>query len=216
MVELLIALTISSVLLTTALVALDSTFKRYTVVSENASTHVVARTVMHRIQAMIRTGSDFAPYPVDVLDTTQNPRDYSYIEFVSQRDASGSPREITRIERRAASTTTINSESTRLRGPFVLWVRVTSFAPGSSSPTVQEFPMLDGVAAANFNLEYEPGPRLVRATVDLTVLPLANAVQTNESGTFATTTTGGNLKRSITSDATGQTIRLVATTSPRD
>src|SRR5262249_54498554 len=46
MVEMLIALTISSLLLTACLVALDTMFKFYETTSEEASTHVVSRLVM--------------------------------------------------------------------------------------------------------------------------------------------------------------------------
>ncbi|HZW10885.1 MAG TPA: prepilin-type N-terminal cleavage/methylation domain-containing protein [Phycisphaerales bacterium] len=55
-VELLVALTISSLLLTATLVALDASFKSYKVTTESASSHVVARMVMHRMTTMIRTG----------------------------------------------------------------------------------------------------------------------------------------------------------------
>src|SRR4051812_47070289 len=66
MVEMLIALTVSSLLLAACLVALDSSFKSYEMTTESASTHVVSRLVMHRVMAMIRQGQEFGPYPLGV------------------------------------------------------------------------------------------------------------------------------------------------------
>ncbi|HZW07383.1 MAG TPA: prepilin-type N-terminal cleavage/methylation domain-containing protein [Phycisphaerales bacterium] len=215
LVEVLIALTISATLLTGALVAFDSMFKRFEIISDSASTNVIARTVMHRTLSMIRTGTDFAPYPIDVLDSTQNPGNYTYIEFVSKRDSGGTPTEITRIERRAASTVTLNSESVTLRGPYVLWVTVTPSGGGAAL----DRPLLDGIVDLQFNLEYEPGPRLRRATIDMTVRPAGNTVQEqDEESRFTSTTTanGQTVDRQMAAtDATSQTIRLVASTSPR-
>jgi type II secretory pathway pseudopilin PulG len=215
-VELLIVLTISATLLVSALVALDALFKRYTIITDAASTNLVARTVMHRILTMVRTGTDFGPYPADVLDASTNPATYTYIEFVSERDSTGAVAELTRIERRAATTGAINGETIELRGPYVLWLKVTTYVGGS--PVVNERPMLDGVLDARFNLEYTVGPRLRRATIDLTVLPNGNTVQTSNAGTLTTNTTVNGqtvLNHTVSVDATAETIRLVASTSPR-
>ncbi|MEL7485087.1 MAG: hypothetical protein AAFN41_12145, partial [Planctomycetota bacterium] len=72
MVELLLALTIVSVVLTSALVALDASFRTYKSTTDSASTHVVSRLLIHRITAMIRTGTEFGPFPADVLDPAMN------------------------------------------------------------------------------------------------------------------------------------------------
>lgn len=215
LVEVLIALTISATLLTGALVAFDAMFKRFEIISDSASTNVISRTVMHRMLSMIRTGTDFAPYPTDVLDADANPANYTYIEFVSKRDSSNQPTEITRIERRAASTVTIGSESISLRGPYVLWVTVTPSGGG----TAIDRPLLDGVVDLQFNLEYEAGPRLRRATIDLTVRPAGNVVQQeNADHVYGSTVEidGETRDRQLAAtDATSSTIRLVASTSPR-
>ena len=215
LVEVLIALTISATLLTSALVAFDAMFKRFEIISDSASTNVIARTVMHRTLSMIRTGTDFAPYPSDVLDTSQNPANYTYIEFVSKRNSSNQPTEITRIERRAASTVTIGAESITLRGPYVLWVTVTPSGGGAAL----ERPLLDGIVDLQFNLQYEAGPRLRRATIDMTVRPAGNTVQKeDEEHRFTSTTTANGVtvdRQMASTDATSQTIRLVASTSPR-
>ncbi|MGQ0628840.1 MAG: PilW family protein, partial [Phycisphaerales bacterium] len=116
LIEMLVALTISSTLLAATLVALDVMFKRYTVVADSAGTHVVSRMVMHRILSMVRTGREFGPYPVDVLDPSQNPGTYDRMEFVSREDEEAGVREVTRLERREAGRATLgNSERVDLR-----------------------------------------------------------------------------------------------------
>lgn len=215
LIEVLIALTISATLLTSALVAFDAMFKRFEIISDSASTNVISRTVMHRMLSMIRTGTDFAPYPVDPLNPDENPGNYTYIEFVSRRDSANNPTEITRIERRAASTVTLNGESVTLRGPYAVWITVTPAGGGAAI----DRPLLDGVVDLTFNLQYEPGPRLRRATIDFTVLPAGNAVQKQDSESRFTSDVAVNgqtqTRQMIATDASSQTIRLVASTSPR-
>jgi prepilin-type N-terminal cleavage/methylation domain-containing protein len=84
LIEVLVALTIMGTLLTAAMTALDTSFKSYKVTTEGASTHVIARMVMSRIMTMMRTGTEFGPYPVDPLDRAQNPVLSDYLEFVSR------------------------------------------------------------------------------------------------------------------------------------
>lgn len=187
LVEMLVALTITSLLLTAALVALDSSFKGYKVTTEGASSHVVTRIVMQRVMAMIRTGAEFGPYPDDVLDTTQNPvRDADYIEFAVFDD--GTNRSIVRIERRDAE-----SEG---EGPYTLWYIQTDYAGGVVTAE-NETPLITNLQDARFTLEYDVGPRLRRATVDITVRP--NDVQDANVG----------------GDLLTPTIRLVSSAVPR-
>ena len=86
LIEMMIALTISVTLLTSALVALDGMFKGYQQTTESASTHVVSRIVTTRLLGMIRTGSDFGPIPNDILDSGSNPIFADYFEFASAKD----------------------------------------------------------------------------------------------------------------------------------
>jgi prepilin-type N-terminal cleavage/methylation domain-containing protein len=216
LVEMLVALTISAVLLTAALVALDAMFKRYTEISEASSTHMIARTSMHRMMALIRTGRDFSPYPVDPTDSAQNPITSNNIEFLSQGNLSGF-HEITRIERRTGGTFTLQGEQVTLRGPNTLWLRVTR-RPGATLISDDFYPLLEGVVDARFILEYEPGPRLVLATVDLTVLPMGNNVQTGSNDAWTNTATVNGVtvdNRSISSEGASEVVRLVSSTAPR-
>jgi prepilin-type N-terminal cleavage/methylation domain-containing protein len=217
-VELLVALTISSTLMAATLVALDAMFKRYTVISDTASSHVVARVVMHRILTMVRTGTEFGPYPTDVLDASQNPLTSTSIQFVSFDN--GTTREITTIDRRASGTWNDGTTNIEHRGPYTLWLKTQRTTAGST--TTVDRPLLDGILDAKFNLEYDPGPRLRRATIDLTVQPQGNVYSKFDSGTGKWSvqewdnSTGRWVERKMSSVAEqSPTIRLIASTSPR-
>jgi prepilin-type N-terminal cleavage/methylation domain-containing protein len=161
LVEMLIALAISASLLTATLQALDASWRGYRQVSESASSHVVTRIVIHRVLAMVRTGTNFSPFPADVLDSAQNPMVSTSIQFQSDEDRRAGNGRLTRLERRSP---TANA------GEFELWYVLLD---GTQNPPalLEERPLLRNVRECSFILEYEPGPRLLRATVDLTVQP---------------------------------------------
>ena len=69
LVELLIALAITAALLAAVMVALQASFVAYQTTTEVASTHTISRLIMSRMLTMIRTGSEFGPFPVDPLET---------------------------------------------------------------------------------------------------------------------------------------------------
>jgi prepilin-type N-terminal cleavage/methylation domain-containing protein len=153
LIELLIALAITAALLGATMVALDASFTAYQTTTEEASTHTIGRLIMHRILAMIRTGQDFAPFPV-------NPRDSlvtsDFIEFLTP---AGQVLTLEWVE---------NDEA--------LYVTITD--PGSGSSDTQL--LLEGVIpqfdADNnrippFTLQFEKGRELYRATVDLAIVP---------------------------------------------
>ena len=66
LVEMLIALAITAALLTSTFVALDVSFRAYQKTTEVASTHIIARLMMHRMLTLIRTGQEFGPYPINM------------------------------------------------------------------------------------------------------------------------------------------------------
>lgn len=189
LVEALIALALTAALLTASLAALDASFDSYRVNSESASTHVVSRIVAHRVLAMVRTGKDFGPYPASVLDPDENPLQSDFIEFVSFDDSSAGRRQVTRIERRVAPSGSA--------APYELWYVLIDFE-GSEIVSTQERPLLRGVIDAIFTLYYDRGPRLRKATFDLTVeaSPDIQAI-------------------AIDGDIVPRRIRLVASASPR-
>lgn len=187
MVEMLLALAISAALLAATLAAFDAAWRGYKVTTESASTHVVSRIVVHRMLAMVRTGTEFGPFPGDYFDPAQNPVVSNYMEFISEEDRLAGINRITRIEKRVSDTNPNENE---------LWyVRLDA---DTNPPTVlDERPLLRGVREALFILEYRPGPRLVKATIDLTVEPAEEeAIRT-----------GGTLAPPA--------IRLVASAEPR-
>lgn len=167
-VELLVALTITSMLLAGTLQALQTSFKSYKVTTESASTHVVARMVMHRLTAMIRTGTEFAPFPINPIRDPELIPDPAFIEFTSDVDSITGNKEITRIERRDAPSEFVASGG----APYELWFVRTIITPdGVTVGTPEEFPLLTDVQSIRFTLEYDVGPRLERMTIDLIVRP---------------------------------------------
>jgi prepilin-type N-terminal cleavage/methylation domain-containing protein len=184
-IEILVSLVITGTLLAASLVALDSAFKSYKQTVDGASTHVVSRMVMNRLMSMVRTGTEFGPSPQDVLldPVIQS----TFIEFVTRDDGAGN-RRIVRMERRDATVAA--------RGPFELWYMQTDMA-GTAVVASDERPMITGLTECSFQLQYDVGPRLRRATVDLTIRP--NDAQA----------------ASMYSDLEVPTIRLVSSVSPR-
>lgn len=203
LIELQIALAISAMLLTATLVALDTMFKGYEVNADSASSHVVTRIAVNRVLALIRTGTDFGPMPLDVLDVQQNPLVSDHIEFVSQRNALGEPATITRIEYRYPEAGALHQSwgigqaqpplGFEPAGPGAIWLVQINVASGAE----QEFQLLREVRSARFTLAYDIGPTLARATLDLTVEPAIPE----------------DIK--LESDAPPQVVRIVASSQPR-
>jgi prepilin-type N-terminal cleavage/methylation domain-containing protein len=188
LIEMLISLAITGTLLTAALTALDTSFRSYKATTESASTHVVSRMVMHRLMAMIRNGTEFGPYPVDTLDAAQNPLTSNFVEFTSIDNAATGQKQIIRIEQRATTDPA--------RGPSELWYIQTDFTNGLQTAQNSR-PLVSGLTEATFTLEYDVGPRLRKATVDMTVRP--NDLQDAKIG----------------SDDQIQLIRFVSSVNPR-
>ena len=186
-IEMLIALMISSLLLTACLVALDSSFKSYEQTTESASTHVVSRLVMHRMLSMIRQGEEFGPYPLGVLTPTKI--DTDYIEFVSFQDADTGERQVTRLSKVADAS---------IPNMFVLNYQRQDFRNGTMEAQFNH-PLVRNLRDVKFTLEYDIGPRLMQATIDLTIQP-------DDSTTDPTNINGG---------MNGDVLRLIASTSPR-
>lgn len=184
-VEMLVALTISATLLAATLSAFDASWRSYKHTSESASTHVVSRIVVHRVLAMIRTGSQFGPAPADVLNAALNPMTSNFMEFIAEEDRAAGLNRVTRLERRDVAGTP---------GEFELWYVHTDLDNGS---VLQQRPLLRNVRECAFVLEYEPGPRLLKATMDLTVAPRDDA----------------DMRIGVGNEA--PTIRLVASAGPR-
>lgn len=160
-VEMLIAIAITASLLTATIAAFDASWRSYRYTTEAASSHVVSRIVATRLLTLIRTGSEFGPFPDDVLDVAQNPLTSNSLEFITEADRAAGNGHVTRIERRSAPDPD---------GPFELWYVVLD-SNQDPPAVVQQRPLLRNVSEAMFILEYEPGPRLIRATVDLTINP---------------------------------------------
>jgi prepilin-type N-terminal cleavage/methylation domain-containing protein len=146
LVEMLIALAISAALLVAVLSALVASFRAYQATTEQASTHVVGRVIMHRMMALVRNGVDFGPLPEDARD-----RYVVTDEFVFVDDDG---REIALRLDRAAS---------------ALLMQVDDAAEQLLLEGVRGPVDSAGEAIGAFTLEFESGTTLVRASFDLTV-----------------------------------------------
>jgi prepilin-type N-terminal cleavage/methylation domain-containing protein len=155
LIELLIALAITSALLTATLVALNASFMAYQSTTESASTHTIARLLMHRIQALIRTGTQFTPVPADPTESI----------------ITSSSLEITSSIGNTIELTFMPSPETD-DDLYVLMVEVNG--DGEQIRLLEGLvPQFDADAELipPFTLEYQLGHKLYRATIDLTLQP---------------------------------------------
>ncbi|MFW5653778.1 MAG: PulJ/GspJ family protein [Planctomycetota bacterium] len=150
-IEVLIAMSISAMLLSSVMMALQASFRAYQATTESASRHTIARLMMHRVLGLVRTGEQFGPFPNNVI--VQPIISSDYMEFLS---ATG---EIIRIEYRPDDETIFLIQD-----------------PGGSSPNEQILitgvvPQFDvgGTRVKPFRLHYGLGPSLYRATIDLMI-----------------------------------------------
>ena len=151
LIELLIALGISAALLTATMVSLNACFIAYQATTEEASTHTVARLVMHRVLAMVRTGAEFGPQPEDPLvDLVES----DYVEFT---DHDG------KVIRVTFDPTNGNLLYRVDDGNDLVLL-------GGVRRTVEKVGD-DSVEMPAFVLEYEKGTHLRRFSMDLTVVP---------------------------------------------
>ena len=148
----LIALAITSTLLTATFVALDASFKAYQKTTEVASTHTVSRLTMHRMLTLIRTGRDFGPYPTNL--TVNSVVESDYLEFYT---SSG---QLMRLEYDDVD-------------QALYLVRIAGDGTETSSLLLEGVTQVDdgGNDISPFTLEYKKGTQLYRATIDLTVIP---------------------------------------------
>jgi len=205
MIEMLIALSISASIMVATLVAFDAMFKVYHTATDSASNHVVARIAVNRLLGMIRTGSEFGPFPNDVLDSDANPLKSDYFEFASRFTPDGDISEVTRVEFRYPGQPPLLRTWGALEDPPALPNGVTADGPGElwivlinvTTGVEQEFMMLSEVRSAEFTLRYDIGPKLVKGTVDITFEP---TLAVNEG---------------VWTPATPETVRLIASAMPR-
>lgn len=146
--EVLIALAITATLLTATLAALDASFRAYQATTKEVSTQSIGRIVMHRMLTLLRTGTEFGPFPTDPRITRIRS---DFIEFRTQDD----------------EVVTIRWD----RSEELLTYQLEGQAPVELLDGVVGTTDENGVLIEPFTLEYEQGRRLYRATIDLTVDP---------------------------------------------
>ena len=139
---------ITAALLTATLVALDASIRAYQSTTEEVSTQSIGRIVMHRMLTLVRTGTDFGPYPADPRVSRIRS---DYIEFRTQED----------------EVVTIRWD----RANEVLTYQIEGRAPVELLDGVVGTEDDQGNLLEPFTLEFEQGRRLYRASIDLSVEP---------------------------------------------
>ena len=148
LVELLIALSISAALLTATMVALDASFMAYQSTTEVASTHTVGRLAMHRMLSLIRTGTDFGPFPIDPRDSIV---ESDVIDFITPEG------DLVSLEWNEDDET--------------IYVVVNDVPFPLIEGVVAQFDPDTGTQISPFTLEFERARTLYRATIDLAIVP---------------------------------------------
>ncbi len=149
----LIALAITAALLTATMVALDASFMAYQTTTEVASTHTIGRLALHRMLALIRTGSEFAPVPGDPHDTVLTS---TFIDF----RLPGDDGDVISIEWNEDDEALYVVDGGSGGTPYLLLEGV-----------IAQFDPNTGEQVMPFTLEYEKGFQLYRATIDLLIVP---------------------------------------------
>jgi prepilin-type N-terminal cleavage/methylation domain-containing protein len=159
LIELMIALAITSALLVATMIALDASYTAYQRTTRAASTHNVSRITMDRIQSLIRNGESFDPRPADPNDSIVE-SDYLDI-YLPPNDAG--------VERAMRVEWVENEEA--------LYVRTLNPANGN---VIDSFLLLEGVIPQYdnggerikpFTLEYHLGHALLRTLINIMIVP---------------------------------------------
>lgn len=185
MIELLIALAITSALLTATAVAIDASFKSYASASELASAQAGTRMVVHRLLTLVRTSTAHGPLEPDAAATPPVTIDGSTIEsnFLEMIDQTG---RLLRVEYRAADEE--------------LWVLIDDDGDLAFEMGETQQPLLSGVTDASFfarrRMDQTGVWVLERGSLDITVQPGRDNTLAIENGN-------------------NQPIRIVASTMPR-
>jgi prepilin-type N-terminal cleavage/methylation domain-containing protein len=152
LVELLMALAISAALLSATMVSLDASFMAYQTTTEVASTHTIGRLAINRMLTLIRTGTEFGPFPLDPMDSIVES------DFIQFRTTNGNIMTIRWIE----TDPVLEDESLYVEydgNTYLLLEGVIAQTDAEGDPVMP------------FTLEYERGRDLFRATIDLAIVP---------------------------------------------
>lgn len=160
LVELLIALGISAALLTSTMVALNACFIAYQTTTEEASTHTVARLVMHRVLTLVRTGTAFGPLPENPLD------EVVATDSVEFTDPDGHVITLTFDEEHSQLLYQVDDGD-----QVVLLGGVIRTVDAAGEGDAEDGDEGEAAQVAAFTLEYEKGTHMRRFSMDLTVIP---------------------------------------------
>lgn len=157
LIEMLIALAITAALMAATMVALDASFTAYQTTTEMASTHTIGRLALMRMLTLIRTGQQFAPFPINPQDTLVTSTDIQFVTPLGQ---------LVWIEWIGLADVDVTHPAGN-----ALYLSTNGGDPQLILEGVM--PAFDtlGNQVMPFTMEYEMGRRLYRATVDITIVP---------------------------------------------
>ena len=185
LIELLISLSITAVLLTATMVAIDASFMAYASAAEQASMQASTRLVMHRLLTLVRTGTAHGPLGAadtsalvanEQIDIDGNMVTSNFIQLIDTRGRLVTLEYLAEQQRLDATTSELDE----------------------SNP--QTNPLISGVTNCVFTCERRQNNAglwvLNRATVDLTVIPAEDTTTELDAGP-------------------GTAIRMIASATPR-
>lgn len=199
LVELLVALSITASLLTATMVAIDASFKSYTIAAESAGTQTATRLTMHRLLTLIRTSTAHGPASTEddatVSFGADNLASHDTLIFL---DPDG-------------NIITLEYEPSEAR----LYVTQDT---GSGTPIRQ--PILGGVTSCTFHIKRSNDTELghwavTRASVDLTVQPDMDTSLSLEGKHRLQRDRDGEAQN-VNDASLTPPVRLVASTMPRN
>ncbi len=171
LVEMLIALAITGALMAATMVALDASFDAYQRTTEVASTHTIGRLAMHRMLTLVRSGTEFGPFPVNPNTITV---ESDFIEFRAMPTSAYPAGQI------MALVWVANPRPAEYPAADYPEMEALYVVTDPGDPSEQVFLLLENVVQRTnvadpiqlpFTMEYEKGRELYRATIDLTIQP---------------------------------------------
>lgn len=192
LVEMLVALVITSLLMTATMTALDTSFKAYQVTTEGASTHVISRNVMSRMTSLVRQAQDVQVIAtnatafslVDPFSALADPSQANIPEEFRKHVVVGTPRNLAGVPLPTFQGLAIRLENV---GNDERWAILRLVEEGTTGVYTLQYiasvrddrtfvateltPLLTGVTRMHMSLNYDPMGRVRRVSIDMTVRP---------------------------------------------
>ncbi len=193
LIEMLVALSITSMLLTATMVALDASFYAYASAAESATTQTTTRMVLQRVLMLTRTGLAQGPMTQSEANDLMSKFDFLEDPDFPNAAANGDITSSWMVLSRPEGAVLLNYDAT---------TQMLEIIENPYDTDWRKLPLLGGVTSCEFTLKRRRGPDtdyvwvLERGTIDITVEPDIDATLKTEAGS-------------------GQAIRFITSTAPR-